>query len=410
MLTIRKANFLKFFQIILCIFVISLASFAHAEDTMMGLSPEKIAEIEEKLAPVLKGGPVTDIPDEDRLLLFTAETLFPDSFDLFFRHGEYLAKEKKDYTQAIPRLKRALEITPKDLDTLDLLANCYFELKKDADAVSCWESLRERLDEDDSKETSKLRERVMVGLARMAEENQMVMRQGKKFIVYTPVSGEYVQAAEELTDGRLKEIFTQVTNDLKCIPAFRTSIIALDPVKFEEIKPTSWAGGFALGGKSMIVPAEKFPRSDPQSILPAKPLLLHEFTHNIIFVAANGRCPTWLNEGLAVFEEHKNDTYTEFQPKVQIPEPIMSIDELEKEFAEIKKITDKGSARVHNAYKLAGLSARFLIQNYTMSAPIQILNGLKKKLSFETVLKQFSKFDLSTFDIAFKNWVHQLSN
>ncbi|GAB4271626.1 MAG: tetratricopeptide repeat protein [Candidatus Rifleibacteriota bacterium] len=395
-------------SIILFIFSIFPFRPSFGENAAIGLSPEQIEEIEIKVEPVLKGNPVTEIPEADRPLLFTAEELFPDSFELFFRHGEYLANEKKDFRQAIPRLKKALELKEKDLKTLELLAACHCALKQSADEVSCWETLRELLEDDEAPELQPIKEKVFLNLERMANENEMMMRQGRRFIIYTPASSNYSHVDLELTDDRLEEVFRQVTNDLACIPGFRTSIIVLDPVKFEEVKPTSWAGGFARGEKSMIVPAEAFPKSDPDSILPAKKLLLHEFTHNIIFILGGGKCPTWLNEGLAVFAEHKDDSFTEFKPIIPQPDQLMNLNQLEKEFAEIRSLP-ASSPRVANAYNLAGLYARFLVQSFTMAGPRQIINMLKSNKRFEQALDSVCKLSMPEFEKKFRNWINELA-
>lgn len=378
------------------------------EEAALGLSPEQIKEIAQKLDPVLKGQPVSDIAEEDRPLLFLAEGLFPESYDLFFRHGEYLAGDKRSFTEAIPRLKKALELRPKDTAALETLALCHTGLKQAAEEVACWETLRELIEEDDTEQTRDLRERVTLNLGRMAAENQMIMRQGRRFIIYTPVSSEYIHIPNELTDERLEEIYLQITGDLECIPAFRTSIIVLDPIKFDAVKPASWAGGFAQGGKSMTLKTESFMPSEAGSRLPARGIVLHEFTHNIVFIAGAGRCPTWLNEGLAVFAEHKDDTFTEFKPQVPSPEQVMTLDQLEKEFAAIRKL--EGGPRVDQAYQLAGLYARFIIQNFTMTAPRLILNSLKTGSTFEKALQDVCKLQVPQFEKHFRNWVVEMAN
>lgn len=379
-----------------------------AENATMGFSADQIAEIEAKVKPALNGKPVTDIPDEDRCALFLAEGIFPDSYNLFFRHGEYLALSKHDYTQAIPRLKKAIAIKPKDLASLEIMALCHSALKEAAEEVACWETLRELIENDISEETRDLRQRVTLNLGRMAEENQMVMRQGRRFIIYTPASSNYVHVADELTDERLEEVYLQVTGDLECIPAYKTSIIVLDPIKFDAVKPASWAGGFAQGGKSMTIKTDSLPVSEVQTRLPARALLLHEYTHNIIHIAADGHCPTWLNEGLAVFAEHKDDSFTEFKPGISSPDNIMTLAQLEKEFAAIRKLD--GGPRVSQAYMLAGLYARFIIQNYTMTAPRLILNTLKARQTFDKALFDICELTVAEFETRFGNWVQELAN
>ena len=394
--------------VLFLVFSFALSSFA-AETDLVGFSEDRIKEIKESVEPVLKGQPVTDLPEADRQLLFLAEMLFADSYELFLSHGEYLADVKHDYTQAIPRLKRAYELKPEELTILEKLAECHQALKQAADEVSCWETLRELLDEDESAEKHDLRKRVMVNLERMARENAMMMRAGRRFIIYTPVDNSYAYATNELTDERLEEVYLQVTGDLSCVPAFRTSILALDPVKFKEVSPASWAGGFAQGGKSMTVPAESFPRSEPGTRLPARKLVLHEFTHNIVHILGKGTCPTWLNEGLAVFSEKKDDGFTEFKPYAPAPADIMTIAELDQEFIDIRALDNGSLERVFKAYQLAGLYARFIIQNSTMAAPRQIINCLKAGMTIDEALKTAIDLDTNEFESGFKAWVAELA-
>lgn len=408
--SIRK--FWQLFFAAIVIFGFTVCTFA-AETELAGFTEDRIDEIKKAVEPVLKGQPVTDIPEEDRQLLFLAEMLYSDSFELFLRHGEYLADVKRDYTQAIPRLKRAYELKPKELKILEKLAECHQALKQEASEVSCWETLRELLEndeEDHDPEKRDLRERVMVNLDRMARENAMMMRAGRRFIIYTPVESAYAYVTHELIDDRLEEIYLQVTGDLACVPAFRTSILVLDPIKFEEVSPTSWAGGFASGGKSMTLPADSFPRTEPETRLPARKLVTHEFTHNIIFIMGGGRCPTWLNEGLAVFSEKKDDGFTEFKPYVPAPHEIMDIEELEKEFQEIRRLGKESLERVHKAYQLAGLYARFLIQNGTMAAPRQIINSLKSGMDMEKALYTVTGLSIRQFENDFKAWTAELAS
>jgi tetratricopeptide (TPR) repeat protein len=400
--------------LLIFLFALSLNNCLPAAETeLAGFTEDRIDEIKEAIEPVLKGQPVTDIPEKDRQLLFLAEMLYSDSFELFLAHGEYLADVKRDYTQAIPRLKRAYELKPKEIKILEKLAKCHKALKQDASEVACWETLRELLENEESDqdpEKHDLRKRVMVNLDRMARENAMIMRPGRRFIVYTPVDSAYAYVTHELIDDRLEEIYMQVTGDLACVPAFRTSILVLDPIKFEEVSPTSWAGGFATGGKSMTLPADSFPRSEPETRLPARKLVTHEFTHNIIFIMGGGKCPTWLNEGLAVFSEKKDDGFTEFKPYVPAPNEVMDIEELEKEFVEIRKLGKESLERVNKAYQLAGLYARFLIQNGTMAAPRQIINSLKSGMDMEKALYTVTGLSIRQFENDFKAWTVELAS
>ncbi|HMM61803.1 MAG TPA: hypothetical protein PKC25_16925, partial [Candidatus Rifleibacterium sp.] len=90
------------------------------------------------------------------------------------------------------------------------------------------------------------------------------------------------------------------------------------------------------------------------------------------------------------------------------PENMMTLEQLEKEFYDIRQID--GGPRVAAAYNLAGLYARFLIQNYTMTAPRLMLNELKNRKPLEEALQQVCTLTVAAFEQRFRNWVHELAN
>ena len=363
--------------------------------------------LEEKIAPVLKGKPVTSIPEEDRKYLFLAEQFFSGSHNLFFLHGKYLALELEDYSLAVPRLQKALEIEPQDTDSLELLAHCFKQMQQAADEVSCWDSLREMIENPDVPLPEPLVERTYDALNRMAAENDQIMIRKKRFIVYIPANSDWAYLEDDFTDDRLEDVYSQVTGDLKCIPPFRTSMIILTPEKFKEISPTSWAGGFACGGKSMVFPAPQESKS-PQEPLPAKALCTHEFTHNIVYYLSPKHVPTWLNEGLAVFEQLKCDFSTDFSPNsndlFKSEADLLTIKQLEELFGEIRD--EEGSSRVAKAYRLAYLYVRFFIEHHTILAPMTIIIGCKNR-PFDEVFKEITSWDIPTFEREFKKWARQ---
>ena len=359
---------------------------------------------------VLDGKPVTELPEEDRRFLFLAEPLFPGNYNLFFRHGEYLGKEKKDFNEAIPRLKKALEIQPKSREVFDVLAFCHEQLKQTADELRCWESLREIVELSTDSADLGYQEKVFKSLGKLANENGKDIVRRNRFIVYVPHKSEYDFVLDELSDSRLEEIYAQVTGDLDCIPDSRTSILVLTPDEFADVKPTSWAGAFAEGKKSMTLPVTLFSKTKPDKPLPCRRVIVHEYTHNIVHISAGGKCPKWLNEGMAEYEESKNDSFIEYIPissrKSMNFDPLLTPEELEKKFQDIK--SQEGGPEVQKAYFQAKLFARFLVEKFTLAGVRQILNGIKGNMTTEAVLKEVTQLSLPAFQAQFKKWLREL--
>lgn len=113
--------------------------------------------------------------------------------------------------------------------------------------------------------------------------------------------GKGSSAARFVLDG-LEDARADVGRRFAYPPDGRTEVVLYAARDFHAITQTPvWAGG-AYDGR-IKVPVGGLQPEDPA--LPR--LLRHEYMHSVVGQLSGNRCPTWLNEGLAVWAEEERD-------------------------------------------------------------------------------------------------------
>jgi hypothetical protein len=164
----------------------------------------------------------------------------------------------------------------------------------------------------------------------------------------------------------LENQYRDLATQLVYTPGENISVILYTNTQFFDItQAPSWAGG-VNDGKLRI------PISGVSSMTPAlQHVLKHELTHSFVRLITRGRCPTWLNEGLAQLMESRGTDYygpvlaRMFQANKEIP-----LQYLDGPFARL----NTNQAVV--AYAEALLAAEYLRQSWGMDGLQRILQHL----------------------------------
>ena len=122
-------------------------------------------------------------------------------------------------------------------------------------------------------------------------------------------------------------------------------------------------------------------------------VLKHELTHSFLSSLAGGRCPTWLNEGMAqMMEPRTSGTFAQplaalFQQRKEIPFAV-----LEHPFI---RFSD-AQAQVAYAESLSGVE--YLRERYGMSEVLRMLRNIGSGVEPELALRQSTGMDYSAFE------------
>jgi len=200
------------------------------------------------------------------------------------------AYEHKDHSTAVICLNSSYLLWSR-FKTLYLLGLLYYAEANPQTALFYWK--KAAMIDRDNKELNEY-------LRRASEE---VLLEEKKAIIETEhfnitLYRPYDLDAERLTE-MLEKIFLEVGRDLDHYPSSKTPIVIYDEGDFRNVfKQPYVIRGFYDG--SIRIPITIDVNSPAFSVI-----LAHEYTHAVVSILTNRKCPAWLNEAIATYEQAK---------------------------------------------------------------------------------------------------------
>ncbi len=210
------------------------------------------------------------------------------------------AYERRDLAAAVEALRQAIALNPELVDAYVLLGQAEYNRQRLKEAKAAWEKAV-ALDPS--------RTEIAAQLGQVTEE--------------LPVESAFDRISQSYFDLRYEEhlerpvgfdirdaLITarrQVGSDLAYWPKYKLVVLIYSPEKFRQLREETpeWMGGQFDGKIRVPLPSEQFDQAMVRNIL------FHEYTHALIHDLAKGRCPVWLNEGLA-----------EYQGRTQVSRPL----------------------------------------------------------------------------------------
>lgn len=120
---------------------------------------------------------------------------------------------------------------------------------------------------------------------------------GSKITVISPLGWSNIADSLKGSVERTHREFTQLFGE---IPAFKTSLRLIDEESFFLITGApKWTNAMYYRGQ-IIIPLPSNENVDTANL---ERSLRHEYTHAVVHALSNGKCPGWLDEGLAQWSE-----------------------------------------------------------------------------------------------------------
>ena len=165
--------------------------------------------------------------------------------------------------------------------------------------------------------------------------------------------------------------------------------------RFRDItRSPAWAGAIYDG--AIKIPAGGI--TEKTDLL--EKVLFHEYTHAVVHRLSRGRAPTWLNEGIAQYEEGKRqERYISHLRKILSGQPKISLRRLEGSFLGLNQ--ENAAA----AYLLSLSATEYLVREFGVTAIRYILDELGKGSNLEEAL---SSVIYTSYDDLEKNWLLSL--
>ena len=196
--------------------------------------------------------------------------------------------------EALPFAERAVRIAPDSPDTLAILGYAQYASDRNKDAIRSWKrSLQLRPDAQVQKYLEKAERDATA-------ESDFTQNESRHFTL----KYEGRQTPESLRRdlvSTLESHYDDLVRDLGVAPRGSIAVVLYtDQAFFDVTQSPSWAG--AVNDGKLRIPVDGMSSVTPE----LSRVLKHELAHSFINQLASGRCPQWLNEGIAQAVEPKS--------------------------------------------------------------------------------------------------------
>lgn len=192
----------------------------------------------------------------------------------------------------------------------------------------------------------------------------------------------------------LEEAYSKVGSDLNFYPEERIEAVLYSRENFRDItRSPSWAG--ALYDGRIKVPAGGVTEKTEA----LERVLFHEYTHAIVHRLSGGRAPTWLNEGIAQYEEGRTSSSYSTELGEAAASGALRLRALEGSFMGLSTQSAQG------AYLVSLSATEYIIREFGLFSVRKILENIGSGMS---VSEAISEATYLSYDDLEKSWVESL--
>jgi tetratricopeptide (TPR) repeat protein len=301
----------------------------------------------------------------------------PDRVDLLKWHAVSLAVQGR-YTDADSELERANSLEPNSPDILRFLGLVRYDADRTREAIAAWKQALELSPDPETRERLHKAEReleVEEGLKTKESRHFTLRYQGERL-------GPELQQQLMAT---LENSYQDLARQLSYEPLENIVVILYTQKEFSDItEAPSWAG--ALNDGKLRIPLGGVSAVEPQ----LERVLRHELTHSFLYWLAKGRCPTWLNEGVAQLMEPR--TAAMYAPQLGplfLDRKAIPFSVLERPFMHFSDL----QAEVAYAESLAAVE--YLRDRYGLGDVVRMLESIGSGVQPERALTNSTGMDYS---------------
>lgn len=195
--------------------------------------------------------------------------------------------------EAINYAEHAVQVAPNSADTQAILGYAYFGADRSRDAIGPWEkSLELRPDE-------KLQALLEKTKRELSVEATYTENDTGRFTLRYEGSATSDSLRQQIV-GALNKDYDELSTELGITPNQNIPVVLYTQQAFFDVtRAPTWIG--ALNDGKLRIPIRGVDYLTPDLAR----VLKHELTHSFVNQESQGRCPQWLNEGIAQMEEGK---------------------------------------------------------------------------------------------------------
>lgn len=271
---------------------------------------------------------------------------------------------------AISYAERATEIAPDSADAWAVLGYAQFSASRNSDAIQSWKkSLALRFDPS----VQKMIERAE---RETSTEGSYSERETGHFVLHYE-GRQSSEAFREQLLSTLESGYQDLSREFGAeLHSSIQVVLYTNQAFFDVTRAPSWMG--ALNDGKLRIPLQGLDSVTPELAR----VLRHELTHSFVNAISLGRCPEWLNEGIAqMLEPRSLGSQTAALAQLYQGEHEIPLNSLERGFASFN------GAEARLAYDEALAAAEYLRGHYGMGDVVRVLQQIGQGDSAETSLR-----------------------
>lgn len=299
--------------------------------------------------------------------------------------------KKGEYELAIMQLKESLALLPEHVPSLTLLGQVYYEKQELEKAQKVWEkAYRYDLGNIELKQM----------LARLKEEKEVETQFKQLDAYYFDIRFDKDAVSSEIYYIRyyLQRVYQDVGRDFDYYPQHKIPVLLYTQEDFRRIRKTpEWVSGIYDGKIRLPV------RNGEPLITEFKHLIWHEYTHVVVFYLTDGKCPVWFNEGLAKYEELKQDPIDPSLLKKAIKEnTLIPLNQLDQCFS-----LSTNPEKLNLAYLEAYSFIKFILDRWNFSVIRGTLKHLKAGVPIEEAIYRETYRKMGKLEKDWREWLQR---
>jgi tetratricopeptide (TPR) repeat protein len=301
----------------------------------------------------------------------------PDDVNLLQWHAAALASQGK-YADAAYELERATTLKPDSVQLLRMLGAARYDADRVADAISAWKHALELSPDPATERLLHKAER------EMQVEEKSSRKESRHFTLHYQGKETGPELQQEILTS-LETGYQDLSSQLGYEPGENIIVILYTQKEFMDItEAPSWAG--ALNDGKLRIPIGGITAMDPE----LERNLKHELTHSFVNSLGRGRCPVWLNEGLAqIMEPRSASTYARQLSPIFVQRKAIPFSILERSFTRFSNL------QAEIAYAESLSAVEYLRSRYGMSEIVRMLQNIASGADTEQALQRSTGLDYS---------------
>lgn len=301
------------------------------------------------------------------------------------------AYNNRHLDEALRYAKQAVLDYPHQADPFFLLGELYYLRQELTQAQEFWQRAL-RLDPS----RVEIRSRLDQLEKEMRVEKKLSRNDTHPFVVRFKDENAIVDLAG--LKSMLRETYRVVGQSFDYFPDHPITVLLYPRADFEKTKAVGIhrVGGLYDGKIRLPIPSDAaYPAQELQAVL------WHEYTHALVHDLAKGRCPVWLNEGIAQMEEARirpvnpSRAYRAFRERQLVSWQDLWVKEYEP-------------ASLDLLYPESYLVAQYLVKRWGWGKLTALLEQLGAGHSMDESLRLVYKMDPGTLEKEWGFWVHRL--